>query len=126
MRNPFLYCECGNVAFLCDHRRVIRTRSLFREALTLTVAVLATVLLLAWGHQRDEVARDRQAFDAGLVIGQTEMAQSVGDAYRQGRADAVAELGVVLGQGCMVPQQEAEQPQPAGKAAPLQLRWSRP
>lgn len=83
MRNRFLFRDDG---------RVIRTRSVAGDAAFAFGAIALLLSLLAWGHavdQRDAVDR---AFEAGEVAGRQAMAESVGDAYRQGRRDAAAEL----------------------------------
>lgn len=83
MRNRFLFRDDG---------QVVRTRSAATDAAFAFGAMALLVGLLAWGHavdQRDAVDR---AFEAGEVVGRQAMAESVGDAYRQGRLDAAAEL----------------------------------
>lgn len=85
-----------------ENGQVIRTRSLARELLTVAVAVVSAVLLLAWGHTVDQDADEGHAFEAGLTVGRQEMAEAVGDAYRRGHLDAMS-------QHCHAPQGPAAQ-----------------
>jgi hypothetical protein len=83
MNSRFLFRQGG---------QVIRTRSLVREALTALVAVVSAVLLLAWGHAVDAQDGEHAAYAAGLAVGRQQMAEVVGDAYRQGELAAQAAL----------------------------------
>lgn len=78
--------------FFREHGQVIRTRSVLRELLIVAVACISTVVLLAWGHRVDTAESDRNSFEAGLVVGRQEMAETVGDAYRRGHQDALAQV----------------------------------
>ena len=103
-----------------EHGQVIRTRSGagLADAAYVAGAIAGLLGLLAWGHARDQAEPDRGAFEAGLAVGHDDMQQAVGDAYRQGRVDAAAELGS-RPVGCTVPAEQAP------KAAPMLLRGVR-
>ncbi len=66
------------------------TSSPARDARFAVVAIALLVLLLAWGHAVDSEQQEADAFFAGMEVGSMEMAQTVADAYRQGRVDAEA------------------------------------
>lgn len=64
-----------------------------RDASFAVVAIALVVGLLAWGHQVDTTAADQafaQGQQSGVVLGRIEMADTVAEAYAQGRRDAVA------------------------------------
>lgn len=79
--------------FLFRDRRPVRQVGPGRGDLVFTVVAVAAMLtLLAWGHSADQHDDDAQrAFEAGLVAGRDEMIETVGDAYRRGRIDALAD-----------------------------------
>lgn len=64
-----------------------------RDARFAIVAVVLLLALLAWGYQVDTKGAD-QAFEqgkqAGVVMGHIDMADTVAEAYAQGRRDALA------------------------------------
>ena len=64
-----------------------------RDARFAVVGIVLLLSLLAWGYQLDTTGAD-EAFDqgtkAGVVLGHFEMAETVAEAYAQGRRDALA------------------------------------
>lgn len=91
MHNRFLFRDRG---------QVIRTRRGpgLGDVVFTVAAVAVLVLMLAWAHSTDQRDDAQRAFEAGLVTGRDEMAETVGDAYRRGRLDALAELAHQAGQ----------------------------
>lgn len=78
-----------------EHCTVVRTRSIARDAAWVLLAIAALIALLAWGHAVDSDAQSADAFDAGVIQGRLQMADTVGDAYRLGLAH-----GLVQGAPC--------------------------
>lgn len=92
-----------------DSPRVVTCHPLI-EWLKGAAVMLALVLLLGWGYHVDHVEptladpeatlatyeadASTRAYEAGRQRGREEMAATVGDAYRQGRRDALAQAGV--------------------------------
>lgn len=68
----------------------VRLANLARDEKWATALCLSLLLLLAWGHWVDTDQQEQDAFFAGMEFGRTEMAETVADAYRQGRFDAAA------------------------------------
>jgi hypothetical protein len=61
-------------------------------------AITLLVSCLAWGYAVDHHDEVERAYEAGQVAGRQAMADTVGDAYGQGRRDALFELKAAGGQ----------------------------
>jgi hypothetical protein len=76
-------------------------RTTGREAIGLAVAIMAGLVLVAAAlvltrprtdPDPAESAAEAAAFEAGRQVGRAELEQVVGDAYAQGRRDALADI----------------------------------